>query len=137
MSFTEDLVAGLAEWLDNAGAGTWNPDDAGTIYDGPLPDEADNGIGLTPYNLTADSDVSDVVQPVQLYLRGDPTWVKQTADLIFDEWHGQVERTVAGIRCALIALHSDVPLGIDDRGRTQRALNYDIHAHRPTASRPD
>lgn len=137
MSFTTDLIAGLAEWLDAAGAGTWNPDDTSSIVDGALPDEVEQGIGLTPYNLSADSTVSDVVQPVQLYLRGDAAWVKETADLVFDEWHGQVERTIGGIRCALIELNSDVPMGVDQRGRTERALNYQIHAHRPTASRPD
>lgn len=138
MSWTDDLLDGLADRAATLGLGTWNPDEmTGSIVTGSLPDDVTNGVGILGYNLQPDPTLADVVQPVQFWLRGDAAFVNDAADRLFDGLHGSTNQTVGGIACPLIALHSDVPHGPDQRGRIERSLNYDIHAMRPTASRPD
>lgn len=138
MSWTDDLLGGIASVIAELGVGSYDPTgDTGNITLGAVDDEPDNAIGLQPYNLQADPAMADVTQPVQIWVRGDQAWVKATADAIFDGLHGAINQTFGGVACPLVYLYSDVPQGIDQRGRTQRALNYYVQAMRPTASRPD
>lgn len=138
MSWTDDLLTGAAELTDAIGAGTWDPDgNGGNVFHDAIPVEPDNAIGLTVYNLQADSMLADAVQPIQFWIRGDAAFVKTTADTLFDNLHGVVGLVVAGIHCPLVELHSDVNMGPDESGRHQRSVNYDFHAMRPTASRTD
>lgn len=139
MSFTTDLANGVAEYLAANGIGTWDPDAIGTstLVRGPLPSELAAGVGITPYNLQPDHSLSDVVQPVQLLIRGDLDFVDDTADAIFDVFEGAVNLTLNGIRVPAVTLYSDVRMGVDGNGRHERALNYYLAAMRPSAHRFD
>lgn len=138
MSWEADLLGGLATWCQQQGLGTYRPDAVGgTIVLGSLPDEIDQGIGVRGYNQQPDPALSDVVQPIQFLLRGDEAWCRDTAGALFDGLHGVTGMVPGGIDCPLITQHSDVPLGPDQRGRYERAVNYDVWATRPTASRTD
>lgn len=138
MSWTEDLVTGLAEDLDAQSIGTWDQGGfTGNVFDTSIPDSPDDAIGITPYSLAPDHDLADVVQPVQFWLRGSQQFVTATADALFDRYEGVTGMVFAGIHCPLIVLNSDARMGMDANGRYERAVNYYFSAMRPTASRPD
>lgn len=139
MSWTTDLIGGLAAFLDGQGVGTYQPDGTGgSIVLGALPADLDTGIGIVPYNLQPNHILADVTQPVQLWLRGPSmTAVNDLADSIFTVLEGVQGVTLGSMFCPLIFLSSDVPQGVDATGRWERAVNYYIRATRPTASRPD
>jgi hypothetical protein len=137
--WTGDLLTAVAQRLDDAGIGTWDPDGTtGSIVHGALPDEIDNGIGLTAYNLTnrRTSLSGEVTQPIQFFLRGTLAQVEQAADDLYAAFNGLRDTTLGSTRLTLIELHSDVPMGIDQRGRIERAVNYDFWATRTTAQTP-
>lgn len=134
MSWTDDLLAGVAQRLDTAGLGAWDPDGTtGSIYEGSLPPDV-AGVGLTPYNLTnrRTSLTGEVTQPIQFFLRGTRAWVSQTADGIYSALNGLRDVEVGGVHVVLISLYSDVPMGVDQTGRHERAVNYDFWATRTT-----
>lgn len=136
MSWTDDLVAGVAQRLDDQNLGTWDPGgSAGSIYEGAIPPNVSQGIGLTPYNLTNQRTAltGEVTQPIQVYLRGSRSWVAATADGIYTAFNGLRNIEIGGVHCALISLYSDAPMGVDDHGRYERAINYDFWAMRVTA----
>jgi hypothetical protein len=136
MTWTADFIAAVAQRMDDNSIGTWDPDGTtGDIYEGALPSDVDTGIGLTPYNLRAlrTSLEADVVQPVQFWLRGTSSYVRDTADSIYSAFQGLQRVTFGGAFCVLVSLHSDVPMGVDQSGRFERALNYDFQATRVTA----
>lgn len=138
MGWTADLLTGLADRVAAVTGGSYDADGtSGDVVLGSLPDELAQGISVQGYNLQPDHDTADVIQPVQFWLRGPAAWVRDTADAIFDDLEGAVDQTIGGIAVPLITLHSDAPLGIDGRRRTERAVNYDIHANRPTTARPE
>lgn len=142
MGWTDDLLTGICTDMAAAGIANYDPTTAveqqtNPISVGPVTDQPDNQIGLQPALITPDPAMSDVVQMVQFWIRGDDAYVKATADAIFDRYEGAVQVTFNGVTCSLIHLHSDAQMGLDQRGRRERALQYDVTATRPTASRPD
>lgn len=136
MSWTADLLAAVAQRLDDNSIGTWDPDGhTGTIYEGAIPPDVTEGIGLTPYSLTnrRTSLTGEVTQPVQFWLRGTQSWVRSAADGIYSAFNGLRDVDINGVHCVLIELHSDIPMGVDQSGRYERAVNYDFWANRITA----
>ncbi|HVW81301.1 MAG TPA: minor capsid protein [Mycobacteriales bacterium] len=139
MTWTGQIEDGLARLLNDKGVAVYEPDGFdGNIILGALPDEIDTGIGVQAYDLQPDHLLSDVVQPVQLFLRGATKADAQALfDSCFDALEGVVNVTVGGIPVSLIELNSSVPLGIDGKGRTELTVNYYLSAQRQTASRLD
>lgn len=152
MSWTNDLLSGLAEHLGTAGVGLWDPigpyPTGGTvpvITLRTLPDQHDRAISL---DLFADVDaddpgLSDVLAAVQIQTRGgrDPSDVDDLADQIWDVLHGAQMLTfgagAAAVHTTLVRRRSSDRLGTDDHGRYLRSCNYYINAARPNAFRPD
>lgn len=138
MSFTDDLLTGLAKDTARIDGCTWSPDTAaGNIYLGPIPDATDSGVGLTPYGLQADTTLADATQPVQFWIRGTDEFVKQVADALFDRHHGATHRIIGGVDVTTSALNSDALMGVDGKGRRERAVNYYFSVIAPTTYRPD
>lgn len=151
MSWTDDLLTGLAEHLDAAGVGQWQPAGAYTTGDPPpitlraLPDAFDRAYALSYYTEveTEDAGLSDVTAGVQLRSRGstDPADVEDLADAVWEVLHGARMVTLGSaprlVHTSLIYRRSTALLGADRTGRFERACNYYVTASRPNVHRPD
>jgi hypothetical protein len=136
VSWQTDLLRGLAQYLADAGVVAYAPSAAVAtltkpIVVGDLPDKPDTAVGLRAYSGTADDTTSDVVQPVQFWIRGRLTDVADLSDALFDALHGAVHLTIGGIRVTAARRVSSAPMGRDGAGREQQADNYYLDAHRP------
>jgi hypothetical protein len=144
VSWTDDLLTGVAAWLADLGVGTWAPDDpvegqTRPFIDGALPEAPDVAAGLTAYSAVDDPAMADTLQPIQFMLRGtqDPKIVREFGDDIYDVLHGATGLVLGGVHVPLVYRQSCPPMGIDSSGRLLVAHNYYFEAMRPTASRPD
>lgn len=145
MSWTDDLIDGLAQFLADQGIGTWSPgvvpDPAATspvIVYGAVPDKPDVAIGLTPYLLQADPNDEAVTQPVQIWVRGttDIRSVTAIADAVYQSLHGRAGLVFGSTIVDLAYLKSEVPIGIDGNRRRMQSLNYYFQTDRANASLP-
>lgn len=144
MSWTVDLVTGVAEMLAAAEVGAWRP--TGTYVDGetaivlgPPPQSPERAVALTSYPVSDDAELSDVVVGLQVRFRGsrDPRDVDDLADAVYEVLHGARGLVLGGVHTAQIYRQSALPLGLDGNARPERADNYYLQAARPTAWRTD
>ena len=151
MSWSTDLLYGLAEHLDAAGAADWRPPPAtySAPYSGPavffrrLPDSPDAALALSVYVSAPGIGDADTTVGVQLLWRGgtDPTSVDGYSDAAWELLHeasglvlGQPGHRVYTTR---IWRQSTAALSTDPSGRWLRSDNYYVIASRPTIHRPD
>jgi hypothetical protein len=138
VTWTRQLLDGIGGRITDLAIGTYDPTDtAGDVVLGSLPPELDHGIALRAYGQQPDHQLADVVQPVQMWLRGTLAYVTDTADALFDGFEGVERLVLGGISVPWVELYSDLGQGVDQSGREERALNFYFHAMRTTASRPD
>ncbi len=144
MGFTDDLLAGVAQYLAGGGVGTWRadgaylPTDPEPIVITAVPSAPDRVIVLTPYTVSDDGSLSDSVQGLQVRLRGtvDPRVVQGLADRVFDRLHGSHGVTLpGGLRLVIAERRSGTPLGTDGTGRHERSENYHLTVWRPSPHR--
>jgi hypothetical protein len=143
VSFTGDLLDGLAQLLADGGAGTYRSD--GTVYLSSetaivleaMPQTPDRAIVLSDYPVTDDASLSDSVIGVQVRCRGgaDPHDVKAIAGSVFDQLHGRTAYQAGTVRVVQSLHQSGAPLGRDDSNRWERSENYYLTVHRPSAHR--
>ncbi|WP_116051679.1 minor capsid protein [Amycolatopsis palatopharyngis] len=142
MGFTTNLLTGIAEHLDAAGAGVWRPTGAyldaeiGIVLGVPS-QQPPSLIALAAYNNSDDPSLSDSSVTMQVRTRGpdaDPRKADDLADAVFDALQG-LRATANGIRVVYSRRISTFPLGIDDNGRHERTDNYDLTVHRPSTHR--
>ncbi|MEU6441348.1 minor capsid protein [Streptomyces sp. NPDC047046] len=138
MSFTADVVAGLAALLDTAGVGTYRPDgvyEAGetAITDAVMPSAPDRAICLTVYGVTADAQLTDTTLAVQVRTRAgpDPRECAALDDAVFDALHAAGPLSFGAARITLVTRTSAAVLGADATGRHERTSNYQLRGHRP------
>ncbi|MDT0306129.1 minor capsid protein [Streptomyces sp. DSM 44917] len=140
MSWTTDLIRGYALLLADAGIGVWRDDSAYAegdvgITDSRMPDQPHHIIALFPYAVEDDSGLTDVVQGLQIRLRGAPgpdaRPVRDREDAIYDLLHMREHTTVSGIHVALSWRQSWAWIGADTRGRLELTANYYLRAVRP------
>lgn len=148
--WTNRLLVGLAELLDERGVARWQPTGAYAAAGAPpvflraLGDKPDAAVALAAYGDPdyEDAGLSDVIQGVQIRTRANtPDAVDDLADAIWEEIHG-AEMLRLGtapnvIATTLIRRRSTAALGRDAAGRFERADNYYVNASRPNANRPD
>jgi len=142
VSFTGDLLNGLAQVLADGGAGTYRAAGAyaageTAIVFGAMPQTPDRAIVLTTYTVTDDASLSDSVIGLQVRCRGgaDPHDVEDVAGTVFGLLHGRTALQ-AGTVHVVQALHqSGAPLGRDDSNRWERSENYYLTVHRPSTYR--
>lgn len=151
MSWTSDLLTGLAEHLAAQGVGTFNPTGVYAsgqtgIYYAVMPpgDETDPGwdraIVLTDYDPNGGNNSGDVAPRVQVRCRGlrnDPLSATTIRDAVYDAIDGLAHVTFGSVEVSGINHISGVPMGIDGNDRHERSDNYDIQARRVTALRTE
>ncbi|WP_424862101.1 minor capsid protein [Streptomyces sp. MMS24-I29] len=138
MSYTTDLVEGLAELLDEQGLGTYGrPDEPyhseGTaIVIGVMPAAPDAVLCLTPYPVE-DTGGTDAITAVQVRMRAgrDPREVYALADAVCDLLHGREHFRLRGVPVALMWRQSEAQLGLDSNGRMEMSANYYARTTRP------
>jgi hypothetical protein len=143
VSFTGDLLNGLAQLLADGGAGTYRSD--GTAYlpsetaiaFAAMPQTPDRAIVLATYTVTDDASLSDSAIGVQVRCRGgvDPHDVEAVAAAVFDLLHGATAYQAGAVRVVQSLHQSGAPLGRDDSNRWERSENYYLTVHRPSAHR--
>lgn len=147
MAFTENLLVGLAEWLDAQGLGEWSTAQI-SAPTGPvisvnrLPDQHDVSIMLTASPVTSDSHLSDSVVNVQVRTRsvapregGRTTGADNVSDPIFEALHNLRNVDIGGIWVERIDHIGGASMGADDKGRPERSDNYQLELLRPTPLR--
>ncbi|MFD3790777.1 minor capsid protein [Streptomyces cyaneofuscatus] len=139
MSYTADVVEGLAELLDEQGLGTYGPPDepyptTGTaIVLGVMPAQPDRVLCLTPYPIQ-DTGGAEAITAVQVRMRAgrDPRDAYALADAVFDALHGREHFRLRAVPVALMWRASEAPLGLDANGRMELSANYYARTHRAT-----
>jgi len=143
VSFTGDLLDGLAQVLATGGAGTYRadgsaylPGETAIVFEA-MPQAPDRVIVLSDYPVADDASLSDSVIGVQVRCRGgaDPHDVKNIAGTVFDQLHGRTAYQAGTVRVVQSLHQSGAPLGRDDSNRWERSENYYLTVHRPSTYR--
>lgn len=146
MSWTSDLLTGIAERLAAAGVGTWTPSGTYTsgqtgifiavMPPGPADGSGDRCIVLTDYDPDGGNSSGDVAPRVQVRCRGtrnDPFSAIDLASDVRDVLDGLASVTFGQVVVSQINHASGTPLGIDGNDRHERSDNYDVQARRTSA----
>lgn len=146
MSWTTDLLTGIAAHLAAEGVASWNPDGLYTagqvgvfiavMPPGPADGSGDRCIVLTDYDPRGGTSGGDTTPRLQVDCRGarnDPFSVITLKDAVRKALEGLDcvvfgEVTVSGINHL-----SGTPMGIDANQRHERSDNYEIQARRESA----
>lgn len=140
MSYTTDVVEGLAELLDEQGLGTYGPPDepyptSGTaIVLGVMPAQPDRVLCLTPYPIQ-DTAGPEAITAVQVRMRAgrDPRAAYDLADEVFDVLDGREHYRLRAVPVSLSWRQSEASLGLDANGRMELTANYYFRTLRRTA----
>ncbi|MFB9687705.1 minor capsid protein [Amycolatopsis plumensis] len=143
MSFTGDLLDGLAQLLAGGGVGTYRADGSAYapgetgIFFAAMPQSPDRAIVLATYTVTDDASLSDSVIGLQVRCRGsaDPHDVEDVAGAVFDLLHGRTAFQAGTVHIVQALHQSGAPLGRDDSNRWERSENYYLTVHRPSTYR--
>jgi len=143
VSFSGDLLNGLASFLAAAGVGTYRSDGSAyatnetAIVFAAMPSTPDRAIVLSDYPVTDDPSLSDSVIGMQVRCRGgvDPHDVKAVADAVFDVLHGKTAFTLGTVHVVEALRNSGAPLGRDDSNRWEHSDNYYFTVNRPSTNR--
>ncbi|AJC60140.1 MULTISPECIES: minor capsid protein [Streptomyces] len=137
MSYTADLLDGLARLLDSAGVGTYRPDGLygpgdTAITVATMPPAPDRVICLSAYPVTDSPALTDTTTGIQIRTRAgpDPREVDVLDDAVLDVLHGSGPHTWGAARVQLLYRVSAAPIGADSAGRMERSSNYYARAHR-------
>lgn len=136
--WTTNLLEGLGELLDAAGAGIWRPTgmyaagETGILLRA-VPPEPARIISLAVYPVTDDPGLLNVTVGIQVRTRGgaDPRDVDDIADAVYDALHSAEHLVLGGVVVNQIYRKSFTSLGTDPAGRWERSDNYYCDAARP------
>jgi hypothetical protein len=144
VSWTTDLLDGLAQLLEDAGAGVFHSTgvpytaaQVAIVFD-QVPTGPDRLIVLTAYGGADDPTTSTSEVMFQARTRGttDPRTVTLIDDGVFDALHNLPRTQLAtGVTLAGCWRESFAYMGVDEQDRHQRSSNYRALAHRPTVHR--
>lgn len=138
MTYTVDIIEGLAELLTGQALGIYRPDSpfqpgetAITTY--VMPPSPDRVICLTPYPIE-DTGHTDAITAVQVRMRCglDPRDVAALADQVFAVLHGRESFALHGVPVALMWRQSEAVLGADANRRLEITANYYARTTRAT-----
>ena len=142
--FETNLLTGVAQLLAAAGVGVWRDTGAyaatetGIVLD-VIPQDPDQIITLSDYDISDDPTLSDSVIAVQVRTRWggqDPRPVKDLDGAIFDALHGLESVTLTGgVHVVSLVRRSGVSLGQDTNNRWMRSANYYATVWRPSTNR--
>ena len=139
MTYTNDLLNGIAALLDAEGVGVFRedgviePDEVG-LFRGVMPDEPDTAIGITDYPV-ADDDTTNTITGVQFRMRAgrDPNLIAELADTVFNLLHSRRHYVVNGVHIELSWRQSQAWIGQDLQGRMELTSNFYFRAVRSGA----
>lgn len=139
MTFTEDLVNGLGEYLGSLPLFTWNPTGAygpgeWGIYAFTAPQDT-RAVVLRPFSAQDDPALSDSTFSVQVELRGSKREVVRGLDAVFDAMHGMWGGTLGSVRVQYVTHTPGSPLTVDEAGNHRHTDNYDLKVYRPSTHR--
>lgn len=145
MSFTSDLLTGVAEYLAAEGIGEYRPDgsvfptDATAIVDRTMPQSPARVVALDSYSVSDDPNLAQGTVGLHITTRagGDPRDVEDLDDAIFDCLHGATNLDLNGVLVQQVYRQSNAPLGQDGNRRWQSTSNFYLDVHRPSRHRPD
>ncbi|WP_432111164.1 minor capsid protein [Streptomyces sp. YPW6] len=137
MTYTVDLLEGLAELMAAEGLGVYRPDDPigpgeTPIVLGPMPEEPARVYGLTPYPVE-DTDTTDAITAVQIRYRAGPD-LREVWGLADDAFRVLHERRTYRLRDVYVALswrESAGLMGQDTHGRQELTSNFYFRTTRP------
>ncbi|MFD3749757.1 minor capsid protein [Streptomyces cyaneofuscatus] len=137
MTYTVDLLEGLAELMADEGLGVYRPD-APTVQGevpivlGAMPEEPARVYVLTPYPVE-DTDTTDAITAVQIRYRAgaDLREVWGLADGAFRLLHERRSYRLRGIYVALSWRESAGLMGQDTSGRNELTSNFYFRTTRP------
>jgi hypothetical protein len=145
VSVETDLVTGLAQYLNDHGAGTYRPTggyqaNETAIVFGELPSTPDRVIALTVYGSLDEGLVPLSQMRVQFMFRGKPNDTLDAGEVagpVFDLVQGLEHLQCGTAHIDLAQRVSRVTLGADENGRQLRSDNYALDVDMPaTAGRP-
>lgn len=139
--FTVNLLTGIAQYLENAGVGTFEtagtPNTATTaICIIGLPQTPDRIVCLTDYPVEDSAVLTDAIVGLQVRCRGttDPRTAADLHDAVFNALHGMAGQTFNtgddAVNTVDIYRQSSTNLGPDVNGRWERSDNYYIRHNR-------
>lgn len=141
-SWESDLLKGLAQYLNDHGAGvyitsgTYQSTDTAVVF-GELPTQPDRAIALTLYG-SSDEPVQNLSSVrVQFMLRGAPNLSLDVGDVaaaVFSLIQGLAYIDFGAAHVLQVRRISAVPLGLDQNKRSMRADNYAMDVNTPTGS---
>lgn len=130
MSYTNDLLDGIAGLLAGAGVGVFSPtaaiEDPDTgIFRGLMPDTPARAIAINDYPV-ADDDSVNAVTGVQFHMRAgrDPDAISDMADAVFNALHNRRHYDCGTVRVTLSWRQSQAWIGQDAQGRMELTANY-------------
>lgn len=147
MSFTTDLLTGLAQQFHDAGIGTYRPDtpylsNETAIVFKDMPQAPDRCIVLNTYAPVANDNPAVPVSTIaiQVRIRGNPAQPLDPdaiRDAVYNLLHGQEHHTYGSCHANHILHYSTIPNGKDDTKRWEIAINFyaDVDLP-PTTNRP-
>lgn len=142
MSYESDLLRGLAQYLNDAGAAVYKPTggyqsgDAAVVF-GELPTAPDRAVGITLYASTdAPKEALSSVR-VQFMFRGSVNNSLDVGDLaagVFSAVQGLQEQAFGSCYVIQAGRVSAVPLGLDGNKRSLRSDNYQLDINTPATA---
>jgi hypothetical protein len=148
MSFTSDLLTGLAQYLADAGVGltyradpqdVYLPDETG-IFLGLYPTKPDRVVCLTAYVTSDEAKVALSHIRVEAALRGvvnDSLDVHDLGDVVFTVLQGAEDLTFGAAHVVQALRVISASGGVDDNKRSQRSDSYELDLDVPlTPGRP-
>lgn len=146
MATANDLVAGVAQLLEDAGAGTWRPTgaylagDDRPIFAQELPSGPNRALAVAHYPVTNVARTNDTVEGIQVRNRGVPGDIVTTnddADAIRAALDGLQHVVLGSTHVSLIEWRSGAPLGQDASRRWETVQNFYLFTARPSTHRED
>jgi hypothetical protein len=141
MSYTTDLLTGLATDLNAEGLATYTGGSGGTVFFKQLPTAPNRAVALTAYGSEDEAAENLSTIRVQFMFRGNANAasdVDEFADAVFMWLQGLQGRTYGSVYLAHALRISTIQLGIDESKRSMRSDNYSLTCNLPsTSGRPE
>lgn len=143
MSWTADVVTGLAQYLEDSGVGQFNSTGAAyaastpAIYFDQVPASPDRVIVLTPYGGVDSPTQPESEIALQVRVRGtkDPRTAYALDDAVFGALQNLPRTVMGGVTVVGCWRTSSAYLGADANGRHERTSNFAVRVHRPSPHR--
>jgi hypothetical protein len=145
VSVETDLVVGIAQYLNDHGAGAYKSTggylatDTAIVF-GELPTTPDRVIAITVYGSDDEGQVPLSQMRVQFMFRGEPNNTLDAGEIagpVFDLMQGLEHLQCGSAHINLAQRVSRITLGADDNKRQMRSDNYALDVDMPaTAGRP-